>query len=318
MSEETQAPTKAPRQRARKKTEAAPTPVAEPTAVPVAESTVAQATSATAQPPIRAYLDHYEIVEIHRTEAKNAKYNPRILSDAARRKLKAGIEKLGNLAPIIWNRRTGNIVGGHQRMSTFDAVYGTKNYRLRVSAVDLDDKQEIEANILLNNPQAQGDFDFEKLGDLFKSDIDFAAAGFDSADVFKLFGEDVFAERKDGGEKLLKLGDELAENQQRIKREVENMSSKRDDAAFYLVFVFRDTAEVDGVLGRFNLPADQWQSGDDLVAVLEKAAMWDEHQAKKKGGRRKAPAAVEPEDEEDDEDDLPAARADEDEDDEDE
>ena len=305
MSEETVTVAKATRKRAPKPDPA----LGGPSAVPVTESPTAKATSATAQPPALAFLDRYEVVEVHRTEVKNAKYNPRIISDAARRKLKAGIEKLGNLAPLIWNRRTGNIVGGHQRISVFDSVYGTKNYKLRVSAVDLDDKQEREANILLNNPQAMGDFDFEKLGDMFKGEIDFAACGLDSADVFKLFGEDVFAAREDGGEKLLKLGDELAENQQRIQREVSQMSAKRDDTQFFLVFVFRDTSELDGILGRFGLPDDQWQSGDELVARLEKAAMWDEMQAKKKGGRRKKPVVAEPEPEEDDDDDDVPAQA---------
>ena len=152
MSEETVTVAKATRKRAPKPDPA----LGGPSAVPVTESPTAKATSATAQPPALAFLDRYEVVEVHRTEVKNAKYNPRIISDAARRKLKAGIEKLGNLAPLIWNRRTGNIVGGHQRISVFDSVYGTKNYKLRVSAVDLDDKQEREANILLNNPQAMG------------------------------------------------------------------------------------------------------------------------------------------------------------------
>lgn len=297
MSEEAVPAAKATRKRASKAAAEG-----EPTPVPVEQSEVARATSATAQPPKLAYLDRYEVVEIHRTQAKNAKYNPRLINDAARRKLKDGIEKIGNLAPLIWNKRTGNIVGGHQRISIFDTVYETKNYKLRVSAVDLDDKQEREANILLNNPQAMGDFDFEKLGEMFKGDIDFAACGFDSSDVFKLFGEDVFGARADGGEKLLKLGDELAENQQRIKREVEQMSAKRDDTQFFLVFVFRDTAELDGVLGRFDLPNEQWQSGDELAARLEKAALWDELQAKKKGTRRKASVL----EAEDDEEDAPA------------
>lgn len=278
-------------------------PAGEPVAVPVEQSTVAAATSATAQPPAKAYLDRYEVIEVHRTQIKNAKYNPRIMDDAARRNLARIIEKLGNLGPPNWNRRSGNIIGGHQRFKVFDDFYGTKNYTIRVAAVDLDDKQEREANIALNNRLAQGDDDLEKLAEMIKGDLDLAACGFDSADVFKLFGDDVFAARADGGEKLLKLGDELAENQQRIKREVEQMSAKRDDTQFFLVFVFRDTSELDGVLGRFGLPNEQWQSGDELTARLEKAALWDELQAKKKGPRRKA-SVLEAED--DDEDDVPA------------
>ena len=68
------------------------------------------------------------------------------------------------------------------------------------------------------------------------------------------------------------------------------------------MFVFRDMAELDGVLGRFDLPNEQWQSGDELAARLEKAALWDELQAKKKGARRKASVL----EAEDDEEDAPA------------
>lgn len=236
---------------------------------PVAESAAARAKKATAEPPSEAFLDRYTIEEIHRTQAKNAEYNPRFMPEANRRKLREGLETVGNLAPIIWNRRTGNIVGGHQRVSVFDDVYQTQNYRFRVAAVDLDDKQEREANVLLNNPKAQGEFEFEKLGALFKQDLSPKAAGFDDGDVFKLFGADAFTEQNGGGERLMKLGDQLAENRQRIQREVEQSVSQRDDTQFFLVFVFRDSRELDGVLGRHKLPDDQWQSGDELRVRLE-------------------------------------------------
>lgn len=300
MSEDAIPAAKATRKRALK---AAPVeaPLSVPVSVPVEQSATAKAIAATASPPAKAYLDRYEVIEVHRTQIKNAPYNPRIMGDAERRNLAGIISKLGNLGPPNWNRRSGNIIGGHQRFKVFDDFYGTKNYTIRVAAVDLDDKQEREANIALNNRLAQGDDDYEKLAEMIKGDLDLAACGYDSASVFKLFGEGALEARSDGGERLLKLGDELAENQQRIKREVEQMSAKRDDTQFFLVFVFRDTSELDGVLGRFELPNEQWQSGDDLVARLEKAVLWDELQAqKKKGGRRKA-SVLEAEDE-----DVPA------------
>lgn len=237
---------------------------------PVTESAAVTATKAAAEPPLEASLDRYTVEKIHRTQAKGAAYNPRFMPEANRRKLREGIESLGNLGPIIWNRRTGNIVGGHQRISVFDDYYQTQNYTLRVAAVDLDDKQEREANVLLNNPKAQGEFDFEKLGDLFKEDLSPKAAGFDDGDVFKLFGADAFNDKNGGGERLLKLGDKLAENRERIQREVEQTSAHRDDTQFFLVFVFRDSRELDGVLGRHQLPNDQWQSGDELRVRLER------------------------------------------------
>lgn len=45
-----------------------------------------------------------------------AKYNPRKISDKQLRMLKKSIEEFGDLSGIVFNRRTGNLVGGHQRL----------------------------------------------------------------------------------------------------------------------------------------------------------------------------------------------------------
>ena len=48
-----------------------------------------------------------------------APYNPRISLQPDMpeyEKLKNSIEKFGMVEPIIWNKRTGNVVGGHQRL----------------------------------------------------------------------------------------------------------------------------------------------------------------------------------------------------------
>lgn len=47
-----------------------------------------------------------------------AKYNPRKdlkPGDPEYEKLKQSIKKFGVVEPIVWNKRSGNIVGGHQR-----------------------------------------------------------------------------------------------------------------------------------------------------------------------------------------------------------
>ena len=47
-----------------------------------------------------------------------AKYNPRKdlkPGDAEYEKLKRSIDEFGYVEPIIWNKKTGNIIGGHQR-----------------------------------------------------------------------------------------------------------------------------------------------------------------------------------------------------------
>ena len=55
----------------------------------------------------------------HIDTLKPADYNPRKdlkPGDAEYAKLKRSIETYGYVEPIIWNKRTGVVVGGHQRL----------------------------------------------------------------------------------------------------------------------------------------------------------------------------------------------------------
>ena len=48
-----------------------------------------------------------------------AEYNPRKdlkPGDAEYEKLKRSVEQFGYVEPVIWNRTTGRVVGGHQRL----------------------------------------------------------------------------------------------------------------------------------------------------------------------------------------------------------
>jgi hypothetical protein len=56
------------------------------------------------------------------------------------------------------------------------------DYKVRVDVTDVDEKMEKELNILLNNPNAQGRWDYEKLAQLIP-DIDYKDAGLTDADL---------------------------------------------------------------------------------------------------------------------------------------
>ena len=63
-------------------------------------------------------MDQMNIQMIPATQLNPAKYNPRKdlkPGDAEYEKLRRSIEEFGYVEPVIWNQRTGNIVGGHQR-----------------------------------------------------------------------------------------------------------------------------------------------------------------------------------------------------------
>ena len=86
-----------------------------------------------------------------------AEYNPRIISSSAKEGLAASLEKYGLVQPIIWNKRSGSIVGGHQRWKVM-MDEGDPEKEVDTVVVDLNEMDEIALNIALNNPEIQGDF----------------------------------------------------------------------------------------------------------------------------------------------------------------
>lgn len=81
--------------------------------------------------------------------------NPRTISDRARRALTASIRRFGLVQPIVINARTGNVVGGHQRLSVLrqDGVA-----EVDVAVGNWSKAEERVLNVALNNPEAQGKF----------------------------------------------------------------------------------------------------------------------------------------------------------------
>ena len=68
-----------------------------------------------------------DILKIPTEKLKPSKYNPRKdlkPGDPEYEKLRRSIEEFGYVEPVIWNKRTGNIVGGHQRYKVLTAVNG--------------------------------------------------------------------------------------------------------------------------------------------------------------------------------------------------
>lgn len=89
------------------------------------------------------------------SELSPASYNPRTIEDEAIEGLGKSLGRFGMLAHIIWNERTGNIVGGHQRYRKLLEIGETET---DVVVVDLHDSDEIALNIVLNSRHIKGDF----------------------------------------------------------------------------------------------------------------------------------------------------------------
>ncbi|MGI2294159.1 ParB N-terminal domain-containing protein [Paenibacillus sp. GXUN7292] len=124
----------------------------------------------------------------------SAVYNPRIdlqPGDPEYEKLRRSIETFGYVEPIVWNERTGNMVGGHQRFKILKARGDTEAV---VSVVDLDDQQERLLNLALN--KVSGRWDEEALASLLEelqaTGAELDLSGFDSDEINKLLAD--FAE----------------------------------------------------------------------------------------------------------------------------
>jgi ParB-like chromosome segregation protein Spo0J len=70
------------------------------------------------------------------------------------------LQQFGLVEDIVWNKRSGNIIGGHQR---YFVLLEEGISEVDVKVVDLDEIQEKVLNITLNNANIQGDFDNTKL-----------------------------------------------------------------------------------------------------------------------------------------------------------
>jgi DNA modification methylase len=101
-----------------------------------------------------------EIQTIKIKDLKPAPYNPRKSSVTQDENLKKSLEKFGLVEPIVVNKQTGNIVGGHFRVRELKKM-GVKE--VDCAMVDLSIEDEKELNIRLN--ANLGEWDYELLSE---------------------------------------------------------------------------------------------------------------------------------------------------------
>lgn len=120
-----------------------------------------------------------------------ADYNPRKdlkPGDAEYEKLKRSIEQFGYVEPVIWNKTTGRVVGGHQRLKVLIDMGMTD---VDCVVIEVSEEKEKALNIALN--KISGEWDDDKLSlliaDLQGADFDISLTGFDPAEIDDLFKE---------------------------------------------------------------------------------------------------------------------------------
>jgi len=141
-----------------------------------------------------------DIRKIPASKLNPAEYNPRKdlkPGDSEYEKLLRSVEEFGYVEPILWNERTGNIVGGHQRFKVLVQLGYTE---IDCVVVDMDIQREKLLNIALN--KISGDWDMPKLAavmrDLDDSGMSWEMTGFEQKEMDKLWQE---MERQSGNVK---------------------------------------------------------------------------------------------------------------------
>ena len=148
-----------------------------------------------------------EISKIKLIDIEPAEYNPRSMTEAAKQKLRNSIETFGLVDPIIINTKNNRIIGGHQRYQVLlDMLMENDNlaereydylikddygYVFDFNNLNIENEDYEKAlNIVLNNTNLMGEYDYEKLGTIFEDlrfngfNLDFT--GFDDLDFAEI------------------------------------------------------------------------------------------------------------------------------------
>lgn len=141
-----------------------------------------------------------------------ADYNPRRIDEHQLEALKRSLDRWGFVQPVIINKKTGSIVGGHQRVT---AALELAMEKVPVVRVDLDEPAEKALNIALN--KVSGEWDNTKLSELLEG---LQADGYDLLDLG--FYDD----------ELSQLGDECGDGQD--LNELDEYTEDNDDKVLRL------------------------------------------------------------------------------------
>ena len=213
---------------------------------------------------------NFEMQTINRKAIKNAEYNPRFMGEKEKKRLRKAIQENGLVSALTWNKRTGNLVGGHQRLSQLDALEKNDNYELTVCVIDVDERQEAKLNVQLNNPSMQGEWDVGKLFEMTETfDLSMDDMGFSATEAAYLF---------DGDEKFVDLFEtpEATTEKEKLKqikqgRKEAAQNYKNDQRAdFMLMVVFKDAAERADFMRRIHVPGyEQYVTADQVYRLSE-------------------------------------------------
>jgi ParB-like chromosome segregation protein Spo0J len=241
--------------------------------------------------PKQPNLETFTIVKMKRSELHANPYNPRTITKQARDKLAKGLKRHGLVQPVVWNKRTGRLVGGHQRLDIMDSIMVSKlpkqknpsktiniDYELQVAVIDVDEAKEQEIAILLNAEQAMGGWDTEKMAKVFKEfDLSLDGIGFDKLDLAMMIDDEQLApltqEVGAGAAAVKEVGEQVDHGLKAVKaaREVaREKMAKKNRTDFFVAFVFGSEEEKRKTMALLGQGEDErYLDGSLLLEVIE-------------------------------------------------
>lgn len=141
---------------------------------------------------------------------------------------------------LVWNKTTGHIVGGHQRLDALDSLMRTDEYDIEVLMVELPLKEEVKLNVVLNNTDNQGEFDFSALTSLASEfGLDVAADFGFSEEVIDIQFPEIaeIADMGDDGEPVpekVASPEEIARMKELKKETREKLKAERGETGDYM------------------------------------------------------------------------------------
>lgn len=230
--------------------------------------------------PVQTQLQKYSITTMLRSQLTAAVYNPRQIDEGAKKKLRASLKRFGLVQPIVYNKRTGNIVAGHQRLEQMDSFERGKDYKLDVAEIDVDEKTEKELNVFLNNELAMGTFDLGKLEMLFKdSDLSIEACGFEEFELANMLPEfeppmtPALEQATADAKRLVDGVDEVRKKGRELKKQIADDIARRDqqtkpevlDSELFVVLCFPNREASDAFLELLKLPTTEKYISGEMV-----------------------------------------------------
>lgn len=225
----------------------------------------------------------FETKTISRGDIHGADYNPRRISDAAKKKLRENIKRVGLLDTIVVNKNTMNIVSGHQRIAILDSLERKKDYNITVALVDLTEKEEMEQNLFFNNAKAMGEYDPYLLGELFESyDIEVDNTGFELPDLGILGVEVDMApvyeaeEPEDEEEReLLQLNGKIYDDSHELRKAIQGYArnENKENVNVFTVLTFSSEENKAAFMEKYGFTAyEKYIKGEVLDQLIEQRA----------------------------------------------